>query len=78
MHEIKFDGYRIQMRIENGVVSLRTRKGLDWTEKFSAIAESAAKLPNAIIDGEIVALDHAGHPSFASLQRRCPTARPTT
>ncbi len=68
VHEIKFDGYRVQMRIENGNVSLKTRKGLDWTEKFSAIAKEATKLPDGIIDGEIVALDHKRHPSFASLQ----------
>lgn len=68
VHEIKFDGYRMQMRIEGGDATLRTRKGLDWTDKFSAIADRAKKLPDAIIDGEIVALDHEGHPSFASLQ----------
>ncbi|TKT70324.1 DNA ligase D [Afipia massiliensis] len=68
VHEIKFDGYRVQMRIESGDVTLRTRKGLDWTEKFSAIAKQAAKLPDAVIDGEVVALDHEGRPSFASLQ----------
>jgi bifunctional non-homologous end joining protein LigD len=68
VHEIKFDGYRVQMRVENGEATLRTRKGLDWTEKFSAIAKSAQHLPDAIMDGEIVALDHNGHPSFASLQ----------
>ena len=68
VHEIKFDGYRVQMRIQNGDVTLSTRKGLDWTDKFSAIAKQAEKLPDAIIDGEIVALDHEGHPSFASLQ----------
>lgn len=68
VHEIKFDGYRIQMRIEDGEVSLKTRKGLDWTEKFSAIAKEAGKLPDAIIDGEIVALDRNGHPDFASMQ----------
>lgn len=68
VHEIKFDGYRIQMRIESGEASLKTRKGLDWTEKFSTIAKEAAKLPDAIIDGEIVALDQNGHPNFASMQ----------
>lgn len=68
VHEIKFDGYRVQMRIEDGEVSLKTRKGLDWTSKFSAIAKEAAKFPDGIIDGEIVALDHNGHPNFASLQ----------
>jgi bifunctional non-homologous end joining protein LigD len=68
VHEIKFDGYRIQMRITNSKASLRTRKGLDWTDKFSAIAKEAGKLPDAIIDGEVVALDHNGHPDFASMQ----------
>jgi bifunctional non-homologous end joining protein LigD len=68
LHEIKFDGYRIQMRIENGKVSLRTRKGLDWTEKFPAIAKAASSLPDGIIDGEICALDGNGVPDFAALQ----------
>ncbi len=68
VHEIKFDGYRMRMRIENNEAVLRTRKGLDWTEKFAAIAKAGTKLPDGIIDGEIVALDHEGHPSFASLQ----------
>ena len=68
VHEIKFDGYRIQMRVEDGSVTLKTRKGLDWTAKFGAIATAAAALPNCIIDGEIVALDHRGSPDFAGLQ----------
>ena len=67
-HEIKFDGYRVQLRIEDGRAVLRTRKGLDWTEKFAAIAEAAADLPDAILDGEVVALDAAGQPDFAGLQ----------
>ncbi|UFZ03780.1 DNA ligase D [Bradyrhizobium ontarionense] len=67
-HEIKFDGYRVQIRIESGEVTLKTRKGLDWTAKFSAIADEAAKLPDAIIDGEIVALDKDGNPNFSALQ----------
>jgi bifunctional non-homologous end joining protein LigD len=68
VHEIKFDGYRIQMRIENGKVTLKTRKGLDWTDKFSAIAKAAARLPDAIIDGETVALDSKSHPDFSAMQ----------
>ena len=68
VHEIKFDGYRIQMRIEDGAVSLKTRKALDWTEKFGAIAAAAAKFPDAIIDGEIVALNEKGDPDFSAMQ----------
>jgi bifunctional non-homologous end joining protein LigD len=67
-HEVKFDGYRLQLRIEDGKASLRTRKGLDWTEKFTATAEQAAKLPDCIIDGEAVALDAHGAPDFSALQ----------
>jgi bifunctional non-homologous end joining protein LigD len=68
VHEIKFDGYRIQLRVEAGAATLKTRKGLDWTEKFRAIADAASKLPDVLIDGEIVALNDEGHPDFAALQ----------
>ena len=68
IHEIKFDGYRIQMRVLDGEVTLKTRKGLDWTAKYPAIAKAAGKLPDAIIDGEICALDENGAPDFAALQ----------
>jgi bifunctional non-homologous end joining protein LigD len=68
VHEVKFDGYRMQLRVENGAAALRTRKGLDWTERFRAIAKAGAGLPDCIIDGEIVALDHTGAPDFAALQ----------
>ncbi len=67
-HEIKFDGYRMQLRIEGGQARLRTRKGLDWTDRFAAIAREAGALPDSIIDGEVVALDKAGAPDFAALQ----------
>ncbi|MFK4650809.1 bifunctional non-homologous end joining protein LigD [Bradyrhizobium japonicum] len=67
-HEIKFDGYRVQLRVEDGEATLKTRKGLDWTDKFAAIAKEAGELPDAMIDGEIVALDHNGAPNFSSLQ----------
>jgi len=68
VHEIKFDGYRMQLRIENGRTALRTRKGLDWTHKFPAIASAAQQLRNGLIDGEIVAHDDNGAPNFAALQ----------
>jgi bifunctional non-homologous end joining protein LigD len=67
-HEIKFDGYRVQLRVEDGDARLKTRKGLDWTEKFGVIAKEAGALPDGLIDGEIVALDHNGAPDFSSLQ----------
>ena len=67
-HEVKFDGYRVQLRIEDGEPALLTRKGLDWTDRFDVIAKAAKTLPDALIDGEIVALDHKGVPSFSALQ----------
>lgn len=67
-HEIKLDGYRLQLRVEDGKAQLRTRKGLDWTDKFKAIAKTGAKLDDCIIDGEVCALDKDGSPSFSMLQ----------
>jgi bifunctional non-homologous end joining protein LigD len=67
-HEIKFDGYRVQLRVEDGEARLKTRKGLDWTEKFQAIAKEGSSLPDVLVDGEIVALDHSGAPDFSTLQ----------
>jgi bifunctional non-homologous end joining protein LigD len=67
-HEIKFDGYRVQLRVVDGKASLRTRKGLDWTDKFPAIARDGSLLPDVLVDGEIVALDHNGVPNFSTLQ----------
>jgi bifunctional non-homologous end joining protein LigD len=68
VHEIKLDGYRIQLRVEDGTAVMRTRKGLDWTAKFAAIADAAGSLRDCIIDGEVVALDHNGAPDFSALQ----------
>jgi bifunctional non-homologous end joining protein LigD len=67
-HEIKFDGYRLQLRVEGGQARLLTRKGLDWTERFTAIAEAAAALPDGIYDGEACALNASGAPDFPALQ----------
>ena len=68
VHEIKLDGYRMQLRVCGGKAQLRTRKGLDWTHKFAATARAAGKLPDCIIDGEVCALDKNGAPDFAALQ----------
>lgn len=69
-YEVKWDGYRLAIHIEPGRgIRLLTRRGLDWTDRFPAIAASAAKLPvdSAIIDGEAVVLDDQGRSDYASL-----------
>jgi bifunctional non-homologous end joining protein LigD len=70
VHEIKFDGYRIQARLDRGEVQLLTRKGLDWTERFPNVAAAVAKLParTALIDGEVVVENEEGVSSFSALQ----------
>jgi bifunctional non-homologous end joining protein LigD len=66
-HEVKFDGYRAQLRVQGGEARIRTRSGLDWTRQF-------ARLPGRLqrsrlhLDGEICALDAHQMPSFAALQ----------
>jgi bifunctional non-homologous end joining protein LigD len=67
-HEIKFDGYRLQVRVEDHRAEIRTRQGLDWTDRFPKIAELAGELADCLLDGEVVALDGQGIPSFAALQ----------
>jgi bifunctional non-homologous end joining protein LigD len=71
LHEVKFDGYRLQARISAGKVKLLTRTGLDWTERFGErIADALAALPceTALIDGEVVGLGESGISSFSALQ----------
>ncbi len=70
VHEIKFDGYRIQARIGNGKVTLKTRTGLDWTNKFPAVesACSAMSAHDVILDGEIASIDENGISNFSALQ----------
>jgi bifunctional non-homologous end joining protein LigD len=67
-HEVKFDGYRMQLRVEGGQARLRTRKGLDWSARFPEIAKAGEGLGDGLVDGEIVALDDNGAPDFAALQ----------
>ncbi|CAD5283656.1 3'-phosphoesterase / DNA ligase D / DNA repair polymerase [Bosea sp. 62] len=71
LHEVKFDGYRLQARISAGKVRLLTRTGLDWTERFGdriADALAAMSCETALIDGEVVALGENGISSFSALQ----------
>ncbi len=67
-HEIKFDGYRMQLRVKDGRAKLLTRTGLNWTEKFQPIANAGVKLGDCILDGEICAVDDSDAPDFAALQ----------
>lgn len=72
LHEMKFDGYRVECLIDRGTARLLTRRGNDWTARFAGLAASAAALPvkRAILDGEVVALLPDGRSSFQLLQQR--------
>jgi bifunctional non-homologous end joining protein LigD len=69
VHEIKWDGYRLQVRIEAGKVAILTRRGHDWTDRFPSIRDAARELPvrSALIDGEAV-VEVNGVPSFSAMQ----------
>ena len=70
IHEIKYDGYRLFIRIDGRDVRIITRKGNDWTGRFPTLVEAASRLPvrEALIDGEVVKLDASGISSFQALQ----------
>jgi len=69
MHEIKYDGYRTLLAVGGGKARAYTRTGLDWSDRFAPIVAAAAELEgSALIDGEVVALDKDGRPSFQALQ----------
>ncbi len=70
VHEIKFDGYRVHARIERGEVTLLTRSGKDWTDRMRSLQGALKRLAvdAAYLDGELVALNQAGHSNFQALQ----------
>ena len=73
--EIKWDGYRIVSRVAGGEARLLSRKDQDYTERFSNVAkelEKALKTPDAVVDGEVCALDDEGRPSFSAMQQAKP------
>ena len=72
LFEPKLDGIRALAFIEDGAVTLRSRRGLDVSAQYPALARAIAAQPvsSAILDGEIVALDERGAPSFERLQQR--------
>ena len=69
-YAIKFDGYRMMARIEDGAAQLLSRNGLDWTKKMPQIRDALMTLPvnNAWLDGEAVVLDKSGRPDFNAAQ----------
>ncbi|HWW34463.1 MAG TPA: DNA ligase D [Xanthobacteraceae bacterium] len=70
LHEIKFDGYRMEARLDGGAVQLLTRKQQNWTHRFPPVAAAVAALParTALLDGEIVVEDERGISNFSLLQ----------
>lgn len=69
VHEVKFDGYRLQARIDHGRVQLLTRSGQDWTHRFGGLARAlgSLKVETALIDGEAAVEDEGGTSSFVRL-----------
>jgi bifunctional non-homologous end joining protein LigD len=70
IHEIKFDGYRVQVHLANAAVKVYTRRGNDWTKRFKKIADDAWHISasSAIIDGEVVVPAADGTTDFSVMQ----------
>jgi bifunctional non-homologous end joining protein LigD len=70
VHEVKFDGYRLQVHVQEGVVKLLTRRGHDWTTRFGMLAEAAWHLSthSAVLDGEVIVSTESGHSDFGALE----------
>ena len=70
LHELKFDGYRILGRVQDGRARLISRNGNDWTANFPSLAAALEALPvsEAVIDGEVAVLLPDGTTSFQALQ----------
>ncbi|WP_342738952.1 non-homologous end-joining DNA ligase [Bradyrhizobium sp. B117] len=70
IHEIKFDGYRVQVHLANQAVKVFTRRGHDWTNRFKKVADDAwhIKAGSAIVDGEVVVPAADGTTDFSVLQ----------
>jgi bifunctional non-homologous end joining protein LigD len=74
IHEIKYDGYRVQVHLNSGRKKVFTRNGLDWTKRFTEIAGALAIPGQAIIDGEVVVV-HEGRTNFSELQAELAAGR---
>jgi bifunctional non-homologous end joining protein LigD len=71
LHEIKADGYRAQVHVRDGKVTVYSRRGYDWTEVFGSIARAAQSLPvrHAVLDGEAIVQDARGVADYHALRR---------
>ena len=70
VYELKLDGYRTLVMKKRGAVTLFSRRGNDFSRRFAVIAGAFSFLPDdTIVDGEVVALDDQGRPSFSALQK---------
>jgi ATP-dependent DNA ligase len=70
-HELKHDGYRLQIHVRDGRVRLYTMNGNDWTKRYPRIVEEATRLREPlIIDAEVVCLNKKGVPDFDALHSR--------
>lgn len=70
LHEIKFDGYRVQLHLANDEIKVFTRRGNDWTKRFKKVAADAYLINagSVIMDGEIVVPSADGTTDFSVLQ----------
>ena len=68
LHEVKFDGYRMQVHVRNGRAAFFSRSGADWTHRFDALSAMAGELPDCVLDTELCALDANGYSSFSRLR----------
>jgi hypothetical protein len=70
-HELKHDGYRLQIHVRDGRVRLFTMNGADWSKRYPRIVEEAARIKgSAVMDAEVVCLVKKGMPDFDTLHSR--------
>ena len=77
LHELKLDGYRLQIVKDRREVRVFTRRGAEWTERLAAFADAFVALAcrSAILDGELVLPDKTGAPDFRGLHRAMASSR---
>jgi bifunctional non-homologous end joining protein LigD len=80
IHEIKFDGYRVQLHLVHEAVTVYTRRGNDWTKRFKKVADEAWHIGagSAIIDGEVVVPTADGTTDFRCCRTNLRASRPAS